>query len=102
MSSEQKLLRFKCVVVGDRIVGKTSMILKSNGWNPMDRLGVMRPTVTDDSEWNIMVKEAGKDISVVLQVHDTAAHEEYNALRRVITYHNTDIFLVSLYKYHNN
>ncbi|XP_075239643.1 cdc42 homolog [Convolutriloba macropyga] len=77
---------FKCVVVGDGMVGKTSMLYSyTENKVPKDYI----PTVFD----NHLAKLFYQGLPYGLQLWDTAGQEDYDRLRP-LSYPQTDIFLV--------
>lgn len=78
--------QFKCVVVGDGFVGKTSLLIAYTK-DYFDEAYV--PTVFENHNANILVN----GIPYVLQLWDTAGQEDYDRLRP-LSYPLTHIFLM--------
>jgi cell division control protein 42 len=76
----------KCVVVGDGAVGKTCLLM-SYCMNQF--LNAHVPTVCETFSKKVFVDNSEYNISFF----DTAGQEEFDRLR-VLSYHNTDVFLV--------
>ena len=73
-NKKMNLDKYKCVVIGDGVVGKTSLILSFvSGTFP----GEYYPTVLDECEAKMMVDQ----IPISLTIWDTAGSEDYDRLR---------------------
>jgi len=84
--SGQSIKAFKVVVVGDGAIGKTCLLMCfTQSMFPREYI----PTVFDNYSKNIDYQ--GQHIR--LDLYDTAGQEDYDRLR-VISYPNTDVFLV--------
>jgi len=84
--SGQSIKAFKVVVVGDGAIGKTCLLMSfTQSMFPREYI----PTVFDNYSKNVDYK--GQHIR--LDLYDTAGQEDYDRLR-VISYPNTDVFLV--------
>ncbi|ELT87174.1 hypothetical protein CAPTEDRAFT_207146 [Capitella teleta] len=79
--------QINCVIVGDGLVGKTSMLsVLVNQTFPND---YFPPTVFDNFSSNLLVDQQ----AVLLNMYDTSGCEAYDRLRPM-AYVNTDIFIV--------
>ncbi|XP_076463905.1 cell division control protein 42 homolog [Babylonia areolata] len=78
---------YKCVVVGDGGVGKTSMLIR---YVNDDFLTEYKPTCFDSYSVPL---DLGGDQQGTLVLVDTAGQETYDRLR-TLSYYNTDVFVV--------
>lgn len=85
-AKKEKINKIKCVLVGDKAVGKTSLAVSySNDSFPSEYI----PTAYDI--YNVEVQVDGKPIRV--ELCDTAGQAEFNPLRN-LCYPGTDVFIL--------
>lgn len=84
--NKDKLRKIKCVIVGDKAVGKTSLAVSySNDSFP----SVYEPTAYDN--YNVVVQVDGEPVRV--ELCDTAGKDELNPLRS-LCYPGADVFML--------
>ncbi|KAK5644621.1 hypothetical protein RI129_005921 [Pyrocoelia pectoralis] len=86
VEKDNKKCKIKCVLVGDKAVGKTSLAVSySNDTFPHEYI----PTAYDN--YNVVVQVDGRPIRV--ELCDTAGEDELNPLRS-LCYPGTDVFML--------
>ena len=82
----------KLVVVGDGAVGKTSLLVRLETQQFPDHNNVQK--MWDEFSLKTTLNDGTKDVVIQLQCIDTCGQEDYDRLRPLFYYPNTNIFII--------